>query len=128
MAETTIEEAGNAIRERALLRVAGVFRISVETLRPEHIFGVDLKPSFVSDFRRNELDQIDDDIHDVADRAVAKQFESGQLVIRTVRDYCDHLIRCSQTKPKEVERIFELDEKQRQRSTASVKKSKPLLR
>ena len=117
MVETAPGTDGNAIRERALLRVAGVFRIPVETLRPEHVFGVDLKPSFVSDFRRNELDQIDDDIHDVADQAVAKQFESGQLVIRTVGDYCNHLIRCSQTKLKDVERIFALDEKRRRRST-----------
>lgn len=112
----TMREQEQIIRERALLRVARLFRMPVAELRLDHTFGVDLKPSFVSDFRRNEFDQIDDDIHDVADRTVAKEFKSGKLVIQTVGDYCDHLVRCSRTKPKDVERIFELDEKRNSRS------------
>ena len=108
-AETAIGATANAIRERALLRVAGVFHIPVETLRREQVFGVDLNPSFVSDFRRNELDQIGDDITDVADRAVVKQLESGQLVIRTVGDYCDHMVRCYEMKPEDVKHVLEMN-------------------
>lgn len=111
-----MREQEQIIHERALLRVARLFRVPVDELRLDHIFGVDLKPSFVSDLRRNEFDQIDDDIHGVADRTVAKEFKSGKLVIRTVGDYCDHLVRCSRTKPKDVEIIFELDEKRNSRS------------
>jgi hypothetical protein len=76
-------------------------------LSPE--FGKDLKPSFVSDFKDNELDRLDYDIKDVADRAVRKQLESGNLVIRTVADYCDHMVRCFRANPQEVSRVLSLE-------------------
>ena len=87
----------------------------LKALSLKHQFGVDLKPSFVSDFRRNELDQVNDDIHDVADRTITEELESGLLVIQTVGDYCNHMIRCSKTKPKDIKMLFEFDEKQRAR-------------
>ena len=102
------------IRHKALARLSGIFRVPVTELSPGCRFGEDLKASFVSDFRRNELDQVNDDIHDVADRVVTKEFVSGRLTIRTVGDYCDHMIRCYGIKPKDVKRLLGID----QRSTA----------
>ncbi|MDA8390970.1 MAG: hypothetical protein M0Z76_09630 [Gammaproteobacteria bacterium] len=105
-----MEEFEKSIREKALLRLAGIFKVPVAALTPERRFGDDLKASFVSDFRRNEFDQIDDDIHDVADQSIAKEMSSGNLIIKTVADYCDHMVRCGKTKRKAVEKLLGVDQ------------------
>lgn len=110
----------STIRDRALLRLAQIFHAPVATLKPELQFGIDLKASFVSDFRRNELDRVNDDIHDVADREIAKELASARLVIQTVQDYCAHMVRCSTVKPKDVTKLLKLDDDQRKRSATSV--------
>ena len=97
------------IREKALLRLSGIFGIPVADLKPGRRFGDDLKASFVSDFRRNEFDKVNDDIHDVADRAITKEMASGRLIIQTVGDYCDHLVRCSVTREKAVKKLLGID-------------------
>jgi hypothetical protein len=97
------------IWDAAMRRVADVFGITLDALRPELKFGEDLKRSFVSDFRRNEFDLINDDIHDVADRKVKKDIASGALVIRTVEDYCRHMIRCYEAKPKAVKQALRIE-------------------
>ncbi|AXQ31703.1 hypothetical protein D0B54_11225 [Solimonas sp. K1W22B-7] len=94
------------IRDHALCRLAEIFKVPLESLRPFHRFDVDLKSSFVSDFRRNELDKVSDDIHDVADKHIMKEFASDKTVIGTVEDYCNHMIRCGKLNPKEVERLL----------------------
>lgn len=99
------------IRERALVRIAEVFNILVEKLRLDFVFGEDLKPSFVSDWRENEFDKLYYDIRDVADRKIARELSKGVIIIRTVRDYCDHMVRCYETKPKDVCEILGLPEK-----------------
>lgn len=105
-----MEEFEKLIREKALLRLAGIFKVPVAALTPERRFGDDLKASSVSDFRRNEFDQIDDDIHDVADQSIAKEMSSGSLIIKTVADYCDHMVRCGKTKRKAVEKLLGVDQ------------------
>ena len=102
-----MSEIDERIRGKAMARLARIFGVSLETLSPERRFGEDLKASFVSDFRRNELDRINDDIHDVADRLIAKELASGKLTISTAGDYGDHMIRCSKTRPKEVEKLLD---------------------
>jgi GMP synthase PP-ATPase subunit len=109
IAEGIMDEIEEKIREKALLRLSGIFHVSVAALSPERRFGEGLKASFVSDFRRNEFDQVSDDIHDVADRTVAAELGSGNLTIKTVGDYCDLMVRCSRTKPKDVKRILGVD-------------------
>ncbi|KPC50712.1 hypothetical protein [Amantichitinum ursilacus] len=96
------------IWDAAMRRVAEVFGIDLEAVRPALKFGEDLKSSFVSDFRRNEFDLINDDIHDVANRKVTKEIASGSLVIRTVEDYCFHMIRCHKAKPKAVKQALNI--------------------
>lgn len=62
----------------------------------------------MSDFNSNEFDLIDDDIKGVADRELLNDMSRGELVIRSVGDYCDHMVRCSARKPKEVARLLRL--------------------
>ena len=99
------------IRDRARVRVARVFGLDPEALSLSAEFGGELKSSFVSDFRFNEFDKIDQDIKDVADRATRKRLGSGELVIRTVADYCDHMVACYAKNPKEVARLLDLEGK-----------------
>lgn len=101
-----IEES---IRESARARVAGIFQLTPDALPLSAEFGKDLKASFVSDFRFNEFDKLDQDIKDVADRATRKRLGSGELVIRTVADYCDHMVACYATNPREVARLLDLE-------------------
>lgn len=115
-----MNDSENDVRHRALLRLAGIFRIPVSALSLDLRFGTELKASFVSDFRRNELDMVGDDIRDVADRAVIKELESGRLVIQTVGDYCDHMVRCRKVNPKGVRMLFESDDRERGHSVGPV--------
>lgn len=111
-----MDESDKDIRDRAILRLAEIFHMPTSDMQSELRFGIDLRASFVSDFRRNELDIVSDDIHDVADRSIAKEFESGQLVIKTVGDYCDHMVRCSKVNPKDVNHLLGVYEQDRRRS------------
>jgi hypothetical protein len=101
-----LPQAETVIRDRARARVAEVFGLALDALQMETEFGKDLKASFVSEFRFNEFDKIDQDIKDVADRATRKRLGSGELVIRTVADYCDHMVACYATNPREVARVL----------------------
>jgi len=94
------------VKRKSLLRLSEIFRIPIEEIKPESRFGADLKASFFSDFKRNELDQVNDDIHDVAGRKTLKQFGAGKLTINTVRDYCDHMVRSSSGNRAEVMKIL----------------------
>jgi hypothetical protein len=90
------------IREAALLRIARLFGMKPGSVLMSAQFERDFAVSFVSDFKRNEFDRLLDDIRDVADRAILRQIESGALVISTVGEYCEHMVRCYKTRPDEV--------------------------
>ena len=92
-------ELGAEIRQWALQRIAWIFSIPVESLQSQWIFGVELKSSFRSDFRRNEYDHLSDDIHDVADRANHRLFAEGMLMIRSVGDYCQLMVHQARANP-----------------------------
>ena len=98
------------LRRAAKLRVARLFNVNSDTLEDRVVFGEDLKMSFISDFKPNEFDQVDYDIRDVADPQILKELSSGTLVIRTVGDYCEHMVRCYRTKPEEVIRVLRIME------------------
>jgi hypothetical protein len=97
------------VRRFAIRRLANVFHLPETALSYEARFGRDLKATSVSDFKANEFDMIDNDIKDVADRGLLKQMSQGTLVIRTVGDYCDHMVRCSSVNPREVARVLGLN-------------------
>jgi len=105
-----MEEMEDKVRLYALRRVGDVFNIRPASLPLGSVFGEDLKATFISDFKRNELSRILDDIWDVADRQVAEELKSGVLVIRTVRDYCDYMVRCYGTRPKDVRYVLGIEE------------------
>ncbi|AEG01996.1 hypothetical protein [Methylomonas methanica] len=104
-----MESINEKIRQCALARIACLFDVDPATLALDSEFGIDLKASFISDFKTNEFDQLDYDIRDVADRPTLKELSSGKLVIRTVDDYCEHMVRCYYTKPAEVMHILRMD-------------------
>jgi hypothetical protein len=96
------------VRECALRRIAKVFNVSIESLTDEAAFGEDLRASFVSRIKSNEFDLILSDIRDCADRHTLEELESGTLVIRTVGDYCDHMVRCLAVKPDDVAVVLQM--------------------
>jgi hypothetical protein len=105
-----MDDTEKLIREKSLLRLSEIFGVPVADLNPGRRFGGDdLRVGFVSDFRRNELDRVTDDIFDVADRAIAKEISSGHLKMQTVEEYCDLMVRCSRTKEKAVKRVLGID-------------------
>jgi hypothetical protein len=78
-------------------RIAQVFGTLADRVRPELVFGEDLQSSGRSDFKYNEYDQMLHDIRDVADRQSLEEIDSGALDVRTVAQYCDHMVRCYRT-------------------------------
>jgi hypothetical protein len=96
------------VRRHARQRLAEVFRVPENSLTDQARFGYELTAAPPADFRLNEFDAIDADIKDVADRQILKEMAKGSLVIRTVGDYCAHMVRCSHVNPKEVARILRL--------------------
>lgn len=99
------------VRRKARQRVAKLFNLTLDSVELNAEFGKDLKASFVSDFKSNEFEQIDRDIKDVADKQVLKDLGSGTLVIRTVNDYCEHMVRCLRTNRGEVTRLLGMEAK-----------------
>jgi hypothetical protein len=103
-----MSEIETTIRRHALQRLAAVFKVEIDSLSPAARFGEGLKARPASDFKANEFDIIDGDIKDVADKPLLKAMSRGELEIRTLADYCDHMVRCYATKPKDVARLLSL--------------------
>jgi len=104
-----MSEIDECVRKFALLRIAKVFNVSVDSLRLENKFGEELKARSSSGiFKKNEYDQIENDIYDVANRQAYKKLSSGNLMIRTVGDYCDYMIRSYEVKPTDVKHVLEI--------------------
>lgn len=98
----------DVIREFSLRRLAKIFNISKNDLFEDQRFGFDLISSKANDFRLNEFDIIDNDIKDVANKYIKKEMENGLLIVSTVGDYCDHMIRCSHTNFDDVSYVLEI--------------------
>lgn len=96
------------IRQYALRRIAEIFGVSKDTLSPGARFGQELKAAPASDFKSNQFDIIDGDLKEVADKQLLKKVAQGTLVIRTVGDYCEHMVDCSRIKPEQVASILRL--------------------
>lgn len=94
-------EANEAIRQKAFQRLANIFKIPIDSLHGEMQFQ-DLNPSFISIIKRNEFDIIHDDIRDVASAQIIKKLQNGDLEIKTIDDYVDHMISCYSENPKMV--------------------------
>jgi hypothetical protein len=99
----------DTIRAHALLRVAAIFDVPIESLRPDLKWGEDLVAGAVSNWRYKELDMIERDIRQAADPSIADELSSGRLVITTLGDYCDHMVRCHLARPEAVETILAMN-------------------
>ena len=96
------------VRRYSLRRLAEVFGVPEASLSLDARFGHELKADPPSDFKWNQFDIIDGDIRDVADKRILKEMAQGKLVIQTVGDYCEHMVRCSGINPEEVARVLRL--------------------
>ncbi|MEC5207861.1 hypothetical protein QF022_002817 [Vogesella perlucida] len=95
------------VRQHSLRHLAEVFGVPETSLSLAVRFD-ELAADPVSDFKRNQFDIVDDDIRDVADKRLLKEMAQGKLVIQTVGDYCDHMVRCSRIHPEEVSFVLRL--------------------
>jgi len=93
-----------AVRRHSLRHLAEVFCVSEASLSLDARFGKELKANPASDFKVNQFDIVGGDIKDVADKRLLKEMAQGKLVIQTVGDYCEHMVRCSSIYPEEVVR------------------------
>ena len=98
----------HVVRQHALRRLADVFQVTEASLSSADRFGEELQAAPATDFRHNEFDVLDDDIKWVADKQLAQEMARGSLVIRTVEDYCNHMVRCSQMNPHRVSEVLKL--------------------
>jgi hypothetical protein len=89
--------------------LAKAFNLPVESLNLDARFGVDLIAEPRRFWKDNAYDDVDADIKDVADRELQAKMASGQYEILTVRDYCNHMVRCFSLRPKVVMKILTLD-------------------
>jgi hypothetical protein len=96
------------VRRHSLRHLAEVFGVSEASLSLDARFGQELKANPASDFKANQFDIVDGDIKDVADKRLLKEMAQGKLVIQTVGDYCEHMVRCSNINPEEVVRVLRL--------------------
>jgi hypothetical protein len=98
-----------SIKAKALRRVAYLFKRPLSVLRLDDRFGIELDASFVSDFRRNEMDRI---LFDVEDIAEILDDESVFSHIVTVNDFCNLVDRLYKANPNQCEMLFARWEKE----------------
>lgn len=98
-----MSDQDEVIRNLAMQRIASIFNTPASSLSKDATFGIDLKATHPPGlFSPNEYDKIEGDILDVCNRETYKAITSGNLTIRTVNDYCEHMIKCYKKKPKDV--------------------------
>lgn len=102
----TAVPSDDVVRRHALRRLAEVFAVSEASLSLNARFGQELKAAPRSDFKENQFDIVDGDIKDVADKQRLKKMAQGKLVIQTVGDYCEHMVRCKSINPDELVRVL----------------------
>jgi hypothetical protein len=104
----TTPPSEEVVHRRSLRHLAEVFGVSEASLSLDARFGQELKANPASDFKANQFDIVDNDIKDVADKRLLKKMVQGSLVIQTVGDYCEHMVRCSTINPEAVVRVLRL--------------------
>jgi len=93
-----MNDDNECVRKMALLRLSKVLKIPLDSLSREMRFD-SITPSFVSFFKRNEIEVIRDDVYDVAPSEIYKSLEKGDLIIITINDYVNHMIVCYSKSP-----------------------------
>lgn len=86
-------------------RISKIFKINIKNLSPDFIFGQDLTPSFISDWKQNEIDDVIEDINFIVSRSI--KIELGKdFKLNTVEDYCNFMIKSYYKNPKRVLKIL----------------------
>ncbi|MDC8785899.1 hypothetical protein [Roseateles koreensis] len=104
----TVVPSEEVVLRYSLQHLAEGFCVPEASLALDARFGQELKANPASDFKANQFDIVDGDIKDVADKRLLKEMAQGRLVIQTVGDYCEHMVRCSRINPEEVARVLRL--------------------
>lgn len=94
------------IEKLAIARIASLFQVPESSIRGEMILGKDLRATFQSDFRENELDKVYYDILNAANRETYDKLERGKITIQSVQDYCKYMAECYRVNSREVLRIL----------------------
>jgi hypothetical protein len=103
-----VEVPEKVIRERAFARISALFGIPVQELRESFRFGEELHPSVASAFRDNEVEDVVDDIVNVSTPLMIREFGKGVWDIKTLGDYCDHMVRCYELSPRAVSKVLKM--------------------
>jgi hypothetical protein len=90
------------IVDMCVLRLKSIFNIVDCSVDMKWKFGEELKASFVSDFKENELDCILDDIRFVSSKEMLKRLNNEEVEITTAGDYCDFMFNAYLENPKRV--------------------------
>jgi len=95
-----------SLRNKILSHIASVLKVPSESLNDEMRFGIDIKPSFVSDFKYNELDILIEDMRDACSGKILTEWNRGEINTETVGEYIEHIIRCYNENPKLVTKLI----------------------
>ena len=82
------------IWEATEVYISGLFKISVNDLRREFVFGVDLKPLSRPSLKEDVYEELRFDFLFVADNNTRNLFNSGKIKVNTVDELCSHMLRC----------------------------------
>lgn len=96
----------NQLRNRILLHLSQVLEIPINEIASDMKFGVDIKSNFQSDFKYNALDILIEDARDVCSGKIAKEWNRGEIIIDTISDYIEHMIRCNRENPRLVDMVI----------------------
>lgn len=88
------------IREKSLLRLAGVFNVDVSELHDDLDMTTAFKANTVKFWKRNQFDMILDDVRDAAGKETIKLLNAGKTEIKTVKDYIEFMVLCYKENPK----------------------------
>jgi hypothetical protein len=102
------------IYDLALDRLATAFKITKKELRPEMVFGKDLKSqkSVLFLFAEDKLMAVFEDVNFVTTAVFRREkdffgdVDIEKIYARTVGEYCKHMVRCYQIAPDIVESVL----------------------
>ncbi|TJZ64139.1 hypothetical protein [Chitiniphilus eburneus] len=96
------------IRAAVYLRIAELFHVDQSLIEDGWVFGRDLIPSFVSDFKYNELDILHDDFLYAANKNIRKRINRGEFLICSVGGFWRYMVECYKESPGRVHDVLNL--------------------
>lgn len=90
--------------QKARERISSLFELPVENINASWRFGHELKPSFTSDFRKNQIDHLQFDVDEV--KVAVENKINIPDVIETVDDFCTLIKQFYEVDSKYCESLF----------------------